>query len=455
MNAGLSRWTISYFAVALAAFLLAQILMVLGFAYPAEPLFATRTLLVVHLLTIGWLTLLMLGALLQFVPVLTGKGAIGDRAGLIGLVAIGFGLILMLAGFFALGGTVAKLPQAALPIGGGLVLIGLVTVAIPLGRVLAESRPLALPARFVAVGLSFLVLTACLGLSFAVILAWPERFSSADWLARGLPLHFASGLVGWFTLTAMGVTYRLLSMFMLSPQDDTRLGNVILALAAAALGLIWLSAFLAGPSEQAIALAGSLVLVLALALYLADMVRIFARRRRPVLELNSRAAAAALLCLALFLPAFAYLTLVGKLGAFAGPIGYLFFFGWLSGLGLSQLYKIVPFLTWLERYGPRLGKEPVPRVQDLISETRAAPWFALYFLAVLFGTVAGFLNRPLLWRGAIFVHLVASLFIVRELWRARSARPAAASAAAGAASSTKQSPASSGETAGHWKGTPA
>jgi hypothetical protein len=229
-----------------------------------------------------------------------------------------------------------------------------------------------------------------------------------------------SGLVGWFTLTAVGVSYRLLSMFMLAPEDDSRIGARVLHLAASGLALLWLDAFLSdAPLIGALWGGSTFLLVVAALLYLADMVRMYRARRRPVLELNSRASAAALVALALCVIAFVIAETVGGPDSLVGPLCYFLLFGWLSGLALGQLYKIIPFLTWLERYGPRLGKESVPRVQDLVNERRAAPWFILYFLAVAVGTICGVLGLTDLWRAAIALHLVATLFIIREFWRAR------------------------------------
>lgn len=426
MNGGLSRWTMAYFAAALAAFLAAQCLMLAGFTYPAEPLFSLRTLVGVHLLTIGWLTLLMIGALLQFVPVITGAGAIGDRAGLLSLLAIGGGLAGMTVGFLGLDGLLPPLCVRALPLGGGLILFGLLPVAVTMARALASARPLALTGRFVLLGLSCLLLTAGLGLSFALALACPETFPWGAWVSRGLELHLVSGFVGWFALTAIGVSYRLLPMFMLAGEEDGGIGRWVLCLAVAGLAAVWLGAFLGdGGIAASVAEAGGILILAMAALYLADMVRLFRTRRRSVLELNSRTAVAALSALALCLPGFAALQATHASSALLGPLVYLLLFGWLSGLGLGQLYKIVPFLTWLERYGPRLGKEAVPRVQDLVNEGRAAPWFGLYFLAVAAGALLGALGFDTLWRAAILLHVLATLFILRELWRARFVEPAA------------------------------
>jgi predicted membrane channel-forming protein YqfA (hemolysin III family) len=67
----LSRWTPAIFACALVNFGLALLLAVSGLAWPAAPAMAPGSLAMVHLLAIGWLTLLMFGALFQFVPVIT------------------------------------------------------------------------------------------------------------------------------------------------------------------------------------------------------------------------------------------------------------------------------------------------------------------------------------------------------------------------------------------------
>src|SRR5579872_4896710 len=112
-----SRWTPLIFACALANFILAQLLIIGGVSWPAASNASGSNLAAVHLLTIGWLTLLMFGALFQFVPVLTSHRLRSHNLALGSLLLIELGLAGMVCGFLLLG----TQWELLLPAGGGTV----------------------------------------------------------------------------------------------------------------------------------------------------------------------------------------------------------------------------------------------------------------------------------------------------------------------------------------------
>ncbi len=126
------------------------------------------------------------------------------------------------------------------------------------------------------------------------------------------------------------------------------------------------------------------------ALYIYDVMRLYQTRRRRVIELNSKMVIPAMASLVLAVLLIASFLGMQQLSQHIGAVVFLIAFGWLSGLGLATLYKIAPFVTWLECYGPVLGKAVTPRVQDLVNEHRARKWFVLYFLGV-WGAMAALL----------------------------------------------------------------
>jgi hypothetical protein len=425
-GSAISRWTMLHFGVALAFFVLAQFAMAAGGAFPATALSAPTTLATVHLLTIGWLTVLMLGALHQFIPVITAQGEVAGLSALVSLIAIVLGLGGMEAGFLTLDGDLPPPILVALPLGGTLVLAGVAIAAVSLSRTLWQARPLPFSARFVAAGLVFLVIALGMGIVLGCAFSSPEFVSWSGAFSDGLRLHLLAGLIGWFTLTAIGVSYRLLSMFTLAPEERGPLGTAVLVLSVGGLATTWLldlASAMGAPIPGVALLTAGAATVLGLALYLFDMTRLYRARRRQKLELNTGMALPALAALALAILLAGYLAVEGITETVLGASGYLFLFGWLSGLGLSQLYKIVPFLTWLERYGSLLGKQAVPRVQDLVDERRDWPWFVVYFIAVAAGTLFIALGWPMLWRVAVLGHLLATLMILRALWLVRHGIP--------------------------------
>lgn len=419
-SATLSRWTMSYFAAACLMLLAGQGLMVAGYGYPAAAINAPETLALVHVVAIGWLSLLMVGALLQFVPVLIARPLVGARLAAPALVLLLAGLSFLVSGFVALSGAL-DLSLNLLPLGGGILLLGFALIAGLLAATLHAARPLPLPARFVAVALVALVAAILIGVAFTLALSglW-ESAALARLVASGVELHAALGLGGWLSITAIGVSYRLLAMFLLAPEVERRTSHAVWWTAALAAGLIAMAVVLmlfAFPGVSVLFAAALLLTLAAVLLYGGDVLHLYRSRKRKKAELNIRASLPAFVALAISLvlvnvPAI-------RAGDGVAAVVYLFTFGWLSGLGLAQLYKIVAFLTWLEAYGPVLGRAPVPRVQDLVEERRAHTLFLLYYGAVAAATAALLAAMPDMFRGAVCLQLVATLALMREFVRAR------------------------------------
>ena len=421
VGGSLSRWTMSYFAVAIAWLIAAEALMAAGFGFPNADLASPDTLVVVHMICIGWLSMAMCGALFQFVPVLVGKPLFAARWQLPALLLLTAGLVALLAGFMALGG---YLPAWLwlLPLAAGLLVAGFTLVGASLVLTVWRARPPIGPAHFVLAGLVSLFTTAALGGAFSWALAGYGGQAFGALLESGIPLHAIAGLGGWLTLTAMGVSYRLLPMFMLSPDVGGERSCMTLFAGSATVGVALAGGLLAIGTEAGINLVLGSAAILAfatLALYGRDVIALYRNRKRRRLELNTMMAAYGFTSLAAAALLGAVLVATGSFATHVGAFAFLVAFGWLSGLILAKLYKIVAFLTWLEAYGPAIGRAPMPRVQDLVTERRAAKWFALYFVSVWVGTVALLFHKAPAFRYAALAIAIATIGIVQELIRTR------------------------------------
>jgi hypothetical protein len=198
-----------------------------------------------------------------------------------------------------------------------------------------------------------------LGLLLAGNLRW-GYLGGSRFLALGVHLHVA--VFGWVLLVIVGIAHRLLPMFLLSHGAPELPGRAAAALLAAGTllllimhhaltpGVVWTTAALLG--------AGLLAFLTQAALF-------FRHKRKPALDPGLRLVAVALGLLALALglaPAFL------ARGLAAPRLATAYVLALLLGLSLfvaGHYYKIIPFLVWFHRFGPLVGKQPVPRVADL------------------------------------------------------------------------------------------
>jgi hypothetical protein len=112
-------------------------------------------------------------------------------------------------------------------------------------------------------------------------------------------------------------------------------------------------------------------------LWAADQLRLMRHRSRRRLDVQGRAVFASL--------GFVVLTALLGIGASFGtpftpgdePARWLLAYaaagvvGWFGSTLIGNSYKILPFLIWYHRYRIRLGREAVPLVNDLYSDTAA------------------------------------------------------------------------------------
>lgn len=329
-----------------------------------------RVIAVAHLFTLGWITLSILGALYQFLPVALGVPVRWERMGHLtfamyvpGLVIFAYGLVAGISGALVLG---------AFAFGTALLLF-IANLAATLWR--APERGLTWWSLVVA-GYS-LLLTVVLGLMLAVNLR--TGFLGANRFV-GVGVHMHVAIYGWVLMVVVGVAHRLLPMFLLSHGASQWPGRVAAALIGASAILI--SVLYHTGFSWALGLPAALASAGVVA-FLAQAALFYRHSRKPRLDAGMRLAAAALgfLALGVAIGPFAYA------GGAAAPrlavaYGATLVVGAFGLFVAAHHYKILPFLVWFHRFGPLAGRERVPQVADLYDSRLA------HLVAVLLGAGA-------------------------------------------------------------------
>ncbi|WP_416067797.1 hypothetical protein ACK9YZ_23605 [Rhizobium sp. ZK1] len=416
VGTSLSRWTMSYFGAALSYLLLAECLLAAGVWTPSLDVAEPGALAIVHAVTLGWLLLLMIGSLLQFAPVLTGSDRPAGRFDLITFVCMVAGPALLMLGFHLI--SLGSLAAGPVMIAASTsISVSIAASSLPLSALLWRGRHVHAASLIVLVGIGCLLVTTALGALLALTIS--GQVEAPEIVAYGMEavaFHASFGLGGWMTFAAIGVSYKLLPMFLLS--NDMRGAQLIRrssTMAVLLLSTAAITAAVAAGFARAVLLSAALLFALVVAAYLFEICRTYRARRRPALELNTLGS----------LPAFAMLGLSVSLLALSqflhaetrnvSAIVYLFVFGWLTGFGLAQLLKIVPFLTWIEAFGPVLGRRPTPKLGELINGRRAGHWLGLFHLSVVGAATTLCLGSDMGFRVFAVVQTASTLALIVEL----------------------------------------
>jgi len=416
----LSRWTMSYFGAALSYLLLAECLLAAGVWMPSLDVAEPGALAIVHAVTLGWLLLLMIGSLLQFAPVLTGNERPAGHFDLIAFAGLLAGPALLMLGFhlIAVGSAAAGPVMIAACV---TLSLSIAVVSLPLCVLLWRGRRVHTASLLVLLGIGCLLVTSAFGALFALTIS--GLVGAPAVVAYGMEtvaFHASFGLGGWMTFAAIGVSYKLLPMFLLS--DDMRRAQLIRrssTLAVLLLSTAAIGAAVAPSLARAVFLSAALLFALIVAAYLFEIYGTYRARRRPGLELNTLGSLPAFAMLGLSVALLALSLFLEAETRIVSAIVYLFVFGWLTGFGLAQLLKIVPFLTWIEAFGPLLGRRPTPKLGELINGRRAGVWLGLFYLSVVGAAIALCFGSDMGFRMFAVVQTASTFALIVELVLAR------------------------------------
>ncbi|MHB8522209.1 MAG: cbb3-type cytochrome c oxidase subunit I [Limisphaerales bacterium] len=332
-----------------------------------------------HLFTLGWITSVIMGAMYQLVPVALETRLYSERlarwqfalhvVGLVGMVSMFWVWNPRQVGHF-----------------GSIMALGILLFVYNLGRTLKQSPRRNVIATAIAAALFWLLLTMVAGLYLAAAKCW--TFSPFAPLAQ-MHAHAHLGVLGFFVMMIVGVSFKLVPMFGLSEVQNARRAAWSIGLLNA--GLVGLFVTLLIGSAWKLAFA--LVVIGGLAVYGWELIAILRARKRRHLDWGLRYFLTAVLMLAPLsviglvlawpgLPATAFTTQLENV------YGFLALIGLVTLAILGMLYKIVPFLVWYHRYSPEIGRRKVPALADLYSAPLQAAGFWLYLAGLLAASVS-------------------------------------------------------------------
>jgi len=288
--------------------------------------------------------------------------------------------------------------------GGALVVLATLMYAI---NVIGTSRicsRYSIQRLFIVTSACWLLFTVVVGLLLAINLSFP--FFSKNHLDI-LKLHAHAGLAGWFLLLIVGVSTKLVPMFLLGKSDKNKLLMAAFLLQNTGLIAFLADGYFGAGHSMRIGLYALLILagVICWLRYLADAFRNRVRKKTDYLMKHT------FISFLMLLLAFATLPLV----LFQQDIrwvmlyGTLLFMGWISGIILGMTFKTLPFIVWNGHYKHLSGKMKVPLPKQLYRESLVNIQFYCSLAAIVLLTAGVIVQYVLLIRIALAVWCVVGL----------------------------------------------
>ncbi|MBU0719996.1 hypothetical protein KJ877_01500 [bacterium] len=354
----------------------------------------------VHLFLLGFVMMVILGAMAQLIPVVLENGHFAVDLYYIIWPLLLAGALLMACGFIY--------SAVLLPFGGLTVLLAmlifLLDTLMTIKKVKAKLN-FAMTSIIIAnvFLLSGIILGIILALGYAGIIS-----VNLNELVKG---HLYLLVGGYVIITIYGLSMVLLPMFGLSHHFSSRPIKIALFLMTAAVVCVTTASIL---ELSLLSYIGYLLAAVSLLFYLYQNYILYKTRARKEhdIYIKSLYVSNASLIASLVL---------GVVYIFSADETLLFAIGWLTFTGFfgfiitAHLYKIVPFLIWFERFSPLVGKQKVPMLADMLPLKGANAQLYFSAIGVFLATYGLLFASNDLFRSGISCLCVGNLFLLQNI----------------------------------------
>lgn len=367
---------IPHFVFGSVSFLVFAILLILSTNELTGHYFQAKILAITHVATLGWITMIIFGALYQLIPVVLEVPLYSEKLAKISFWLLAIGIIGMVQAFW-----VFRLDMMLVG-PSGVVLLVFILFALNVLLTATKATKWSIESSLILSAVIWFVVTGIIG--FLIALNFTNGFLINSHLVW-LKVHANIGMSGWFFLLIIGVGAKLIPMFLLSHNLNRK--KLLFSLYAVNTGLLFFfvdNAFL----FLSLDFVSILLIASGLISFMSFLYESYKKRARKKLDIGLKHTMVSIVLLILPILLAFFLSLNPDLDTQVVLrinilYGFSILIGFISSLILGQTYKTLPFIVWLSRYQQLVGKFKTPLPKDLYSEKLLNWQFWLYNIAIV------------------------------------------------------------------------
>lgn len=387
-----------FFIIATLAFVI-SIALLFGFDVEIIHNLNSSILSWVHIFLLGFVMMLIFGAMAQLVPVVLEVGHFAVELYYVIYPLLLIGTILMALGFYYM--------PILLPFGGIIAFISFAIFLLETFLTILKVKKINFVILTVIVANLFLLSGLIIGIIMALAYAGIVSIDINSLLKAHIYLVF----FGYVGVTIMGMSLILLPMFWLSHNFTWRYVKSAIIILSIGILSVTISSFIKNMTLEYI---GYILTVISFFLYFFQIYIIYKTRVRIEVDIYFKSMVFSYISLILSLILGIYY-LYNPTQELLLTFSWLIFAGYLTFIITGHLYKIIPFLVWYERFSPYVGKRKVPMLADLIPEKSSNFQFQLTSIGVIVVAIGLYSGIDDIYRSGVSILFVGSIFLLKDI----------------------------------------